>query len=55
MSRQEKDQDLDVKAFARLRGIEDSRGWVKWGEIFALSLFLAGFILLVADKIGVTV
>jgi hypothetical protein len=45
-------KDADFKKFARLRGLEERSGWVKWGEIFALSLFLAGFILLVTDKMS---
>jgi hypothetical protein len=46
-------QQTDMKAFARLRGKEESSGWVKWGEIFALSLFLAGFVLIAAGRFGI--
>ena len=41
----------DWQKFVKLQGLEEVRGWVKWGEIIALSLFLAGFILLVTDKL----
>jgi hypothetical protein len=47
------DQQTDLKAYARLRGKEERSGWVKWGEIFAMSLFLAGFVLIAADKLGI--
>ena len=46
-------QQTDLKAFARLRGREEKSGWVKWGEIFAMSLFLAGSVLIVANKLGI--
>jgi hypothetical protein len=48
-------QKTDMKAFARLRGREERSGWVKWGEIFALSLFLAGFVLIAVDKFGINI
>jgi hypothetical protein len=48
-------EKTDMKAFARLRGREESKGWVKWGEIFALSLFLAGFVLFAAGRFGINI
>jgi len=44
-------KDLEIREFARLQGAEETKGWVKWGEIFALSLFLAGCVLLVTHNL----
>jgi hypothetical protein len=48
-------QQPDMKAFARLRGREERSGWVKWGEIFAMSLFLAGFVIIAAGRFGINI
>jgi hypothetical protein len=44
-------KDLEIREFARLQGAGESKGWVKWGEILALSLFLAGCVLLVTHNL----
>jgi hypothetical protein len=46
-------KQTDLKEFARLQGREEKSAWIKWGEIFAMSLFLAGFVLIAADKLGI--